>query len=59
MSSFHTPNQDQTHLQQELELSLNHILIAVIKQLSAVAYWQKLAPSGVFRGKSNTARTAL
>jgi hypothetical protein len=57
---LHTPNQDQTHLQQELELSLNHFLIAIVKQLSTVAYWSKLMISAVQSVETgDTVRTAL
>lgn len=34
----HTPNQNQTHLQQKLDFGLDHVLITVIEQLRTISY---------------------
>lgn len=34
----HTPDQDQTHLQKQLNLCLNCVLVTIIKKLCTVAY---------------------
>lgn len=46
-----TPDQNQTHLQQKLDLGLDHILITVVKQLRTVTALQdkRLSQSNILQ----------
>lgn len=53
----HTPDQNQAHLQQELDLGLDHVLVAVVKKLRAVTCRCKL--DWALQSVSLLRRTAL
>lgn len=36
----HTPNQDQAHLEKQLDFGFNHVLIAVVEELGTVTCWK-------------------